>query len=59
MQGEAEMPRPAMGMKEVQGAEDAVTTDGGGGREVRVQMTCRFVASGETGLGQGAVISPG
>ena len=34
MQGETEMPRPAMGMKEVQGAEDAVTTDGGGGREV-------------------------
>lgn len=53
------MPRPAVGMKEVQGTEDAVMTDGGGGREVRVQMTCRFVASGETGLGQDAVISPG
>lgn len=53
------MPRPAVGMKEVQGAEDSVTTDGGGGREVRVQMTRTFVASGETGLGQDAVISPG
>ena len=59
MQGETEMPRPAVGMNEVQGAEDAVTTGGGAGREVRVQMTRRSVASGETGLGQDAVISPG